>query len=102
MMKTLDIDGNTLNMERIRFEDIQAGQTIAHLYEFEGEAMLWVSEAKNKGQVVPSWFGNSRRFSKRDFDGQWESFSDNDQEDSVVASDWHDAPAEGHTLWRVV
>ncbi len=100
---TLKLDGIDLSLEKIGYDDIQAGDTLIHVVDDKrGPLQLWKGEATHGNT---DWYGPTRAYAVRAEDdnfvvqGVREPIPGDDY-GYLIAARWH-AEEEGHALYRV-
>lgn len=94
----INADGRTIEMERIRFEDINKGDVVAHVWnEVTGDTSYWVGKADLES--YNSWYGVEQSRHTAMTDDEWDDRTN--LSGVTIAHKWHDETA-GHQLFRVL
>lgn len=109
MTVILDVAGEKLDLTPISFREVQEGDTVAHLAEYEdGRLQVWVGTAEEQG--ISEWWGNGRRYSTLDpntNNGEWTDWVYDNRDEVRIAATFHDGHNNSdydpvnHTLFRV-
>lgn len=106
----VEIGGQNLRVERIRFSDIKQYDLVLHSWQDkEGNFKNWVGEATVRAQFpgwfsddqIPGWFSDDQSYFSNSSEAGWEERNFPTPNRATVAYDWHDTE-DGHALFRIL
>lgn len=96
---TINADGRTIDMERIRFSDIEKNDVVAHVCvnEVTGHTSYWIGKAALES--YDTWYGVDQSRHTAMTNDEWDDRTN--PSGVTIAHKWHDETV-GHQLFRLL